>query len=189
MLVLIKRQRLDGRTRRGMTAPGSGLDFPAMLQAAVQAAASFKTPGGDVHSSWRTGSGTSVADSARSASFQHHPLLPGMASRHHPHAGAGGAADADGCGAPHPHSHPQGAASEAPTPKSLADLAPPFMPQAPHGYGVFGLPPNAQLAELLAQDVNDLYRVSFREAIAGINTVLYPPPYSHGAPQVHAVWR
>ncbi len=39
------------------------------------------------------------------------------------------------------------------------------------------------------QDVHDLYRVSFREAIAGINTVLYPPPYSHGAPVIHPAWR
>ncbi|KAG2493410.1 hypothetical protein HYH03_008535 [Edaphochlamys debaryana] len=49
--------------------------------------------------------------------------------------------------------------------------------------------PALQLAQLLSQDIQQLYRVSFREAVAGISTVLYPPPPHTGRIEVHDVWR
>ncbi|GFR47125.1 hypothetical protein Agub_g8812 [Astrephomene gubernaculifera] len=46
-----------------------------------------------------------------------------------------------------------------------------------------------QFAQLLAQDIPAMYRVSYREALAGISSVVYPPPPSTGRVEVHDVWR
>ncbi|GIM00504.1 hypothetical protein Vretimale_5305 [Volvox reticuliferus] len=46
-----------------------------------------------------------------------------------------------------------------------------------------------QMSQLLSQDLQQLYRVSFREALAGITTVVYPPPAAVGRVDVHDVWR
>ncbi len=58
-----------------------------------------------------------------------------------------------------------------------------YPPDSPH------LLPALQLAQLLSQDIQQLYRVSFREAIAGISSVVYPPPPATGQIDIHQMWR
>ncbi|GIL44468.1 hypothetical protein Vafri_1913 [Volvox africanus] len=46
-----------------------------------------------------------------------------------------------------------------------------------------------QMSQLLSQDLQQLYQVSFREALGAISTVVYPPPATVGRLDVHDVWR
>ncbi|EFJ43833.1 hypothetical protein VOLCADRAFT_96011 [Volvox carteri f. nagariensis] len=52
-----------------------------------------------------------------------------------------------------------------------------------------GLLSATQMAQLVSQDLQQLYRVVFREALAGIPSVAYPPPVATGRIDVHNVWR
>ncbi|KXZ56447.1 hypothetical protein GPECTOR_1g40 [Gonium pectorale] len=191
MLLLLKRQRLTGgaplRQRGGASGAAGGVDVPAMLAAAAASLAVPPAP--------PTPPTTAVPGPRGSAATA--PQAQAAAAA----AAASGSPRATGV-MPFPPSpgsevcsiHDQDTASvrdsiASTTVDGLAGQASSPRPGHVHDPSDPAMLPALQLAQLISADVQQLYRVSFREAIAGISTVLYPPPPATGRIEVHDVWR
>lgn len=167
MLVLLKRQRIAGglggaagaARSRSKGSGGKGVDVAAMLAAAAASFAAPPLPG-------------SVPADAAAAAATAAALPPATPAQLEEEARAEAAA----------------AMADAAATSAAAGGIPPRAPVIydPNDPAML---PALQLAQLLSQDIQQLYRTSFREAIAGISTVLYPPPPHTGRIDVHDVWR
>ncbi|KAG2450553.1 hypothetical protein HYH02_005054 [Chlamydomonas schloesseri] len=176
MLVLLKRQRIAGGLggaagsgrSRSKGGGGKGVDVAAMLAAA---AASFAAPPEAVAAGGKGGAPLPGAVPAAAAAGA--ALPPATPAQLEEEARAEAAA---------------AAAAAAATSLAAGDGIPPRAPVIydPNDPAML---PALQLAQLLSQDIQQLYRTSFRDAIAGISTVLYPPPPHTGRIDVHDVWR
>ncbi|KAG2440899.1 hypothetical protein HXX76_003752 [Chlamydomonas incerta] len=179
MLVLLKRQRIAGglggaagaARSRSKGSGGKGADVAAMLAAA---AASFAAPPEAAATLAAKAAaplpGAVPADAAAAAAAMLPPATPAQLEEEARAEAAMAAADAAATSA---------AAGAFPPPRAQVI----YDPNDP------ALLPALQLAQLLSQDIQQLYRTSFRDAIAGISTVLYPPPQQTGRIDVHDVWR
>ncbi|GLI65552.1 hypothetical protein VaNZ11_009114 [Volvox africanus] len=160
MLVLLKRQRIAGLPRRYKPSSGAP-DIAAMLQAT---AASLAVAASPPSQSPPPPPAVEVStESISTATATPATLVAPMS--------AGGSSTTDGGSAlPSPGANGTGgiAAAAAATVVTMQAL---------------------QMSQLLSQDLQQLYQVSFREALGAISTVVYPPPDAMARLNVHDVWR
>ncbi len=161
MLVLLKRQRMTGGRK-------ARADFASLLAAEAAGLAAMAAPPGPAAAAPAGPAARQAPAAAPVSGPRRPPNLPAIAP-----SSAGGSVPPSEAGDAAPAAPP---GPPPPAPNYLDPADPNVLPAL-------------QLAALLSQDIQQLYRASFRDAMAGISSVVYPPPVSTGRLDVHDVWR